>query len=227
MKISDHYLTNVKILRDVDRAMPLSPNLVPGNVVYDESLLEIDNIEWRTWDPYRSKFAAGIMNEMRHLPQLVGQRVLYLGAAAGTTPSHFSDVIGTEGWLYGVEVSKRAAKKLYEVGKPRGNFIPIVADAHYPEYYSDVVDGCVDVVYQDISQPDQTEIFIRNVHAFLKPDGIGVLAVKSQSIDSAKKPRQVFREQEEILRNHNFKVIESTSIERFERAHCIIVVQYR
>ena len=36
-----------------------------------------------------------------------GAKVLYLGAAAGTTISHVSDIVGPSGCVYGVEFSHR------------------------------------------------------------------------------------------------------------------------
>ena len=43
-------------------------NLVPGNQVYREKLVKIDDEEFRIWDPYRSKLGAAIMNGLQFLP---------------------------------------------------------------------------------------------------------------------------------------------------------------
>ena len=80
-----------------------SKNLTPGHKVYGEDLIQLDNKEYRLWDPTRSKLAAAIIKGINMLPIKSGAKVLYLGAASGTTPSHISDVIGLEGFMYCVE----------------------------------------------------------------------------------------------------------------------------
>ena len=56
-------------------------------------------IEYRVWNPFRSKLAAGIMGGLDSIHMPVGSRVLYLGAASGTTVSHVSDVVGAASLL--------------------------------------------------------------------------------------------------------------------------------
>ena len=80
-------------------------NLAYGRNVYGERLVKIDEDEYRLWDPFRSKLAAAIMKGLRHLPLKPGSKVLYLGAASGTTASHVSDIIGPDGYVYCVEFS--------------------------------------------------------------------------------------------------------------------------
>ncbi|HQT45041.1 MAG TPA: fibrillarin-like rRNA/tRNA 2'-O-methyltransferase, partial [Candidatus Micrarchaeota archaeon] len=110
--------------------------------------------------------------------------------ATGTTPSHVSDILGENGELYCVEFAQRSMRELIQVCEKRPNMFPIHADANKPEEYKDV--GEVDVVYMDVSQPNQSEILIKNCYAFLKKGGIAYLCVKSQSIDVTLPPRQVF-----------------------------------
>ena len=64
-----------------------------------------------------------------------GLRVLYIGAAAGTTVSHVSDVVGPEGAVYAVEFSHRPGRDLVNLAKKRTNVIPIIEDARYPQKY--------------------------------------------------------------------------------------------
>lgn len=61
-----------------------------------------------------------------------GSKVLYLGAASGTTVSHVSDLVGETGVVYGVEFSKRSGRDLVNLAKKRTNIIPIIDDARYP-----------------------------------------------------------------------------------------------
>ena len=39
-------------------------NLDPGRKVYDEDLIDVKGVEYRTWNPYRSKLAAAIKNNL-------------------------------------------------------------------------------------------------------------------------------------------------------------------
>ena len=59
------------------------------------------------WNPFRSKLAAAILGGVDKIHMPPGCKVLYLGAASGTTVSHVSDVVGPEGMVYAVEFSHR------------------------------------------------------------------------------------------------------------------------
>jgi rRNA 2'-O-methyltransferase fibrillarin len=50
--------------------------------------------EYRVWNPFRSKLAAAIMAGIEDSHIYPGARVLYLGAASGTSVSHVSDIVG-------------------------------------------------------------------------------------------------------------------------------------
>ena len=76
-------------------------NLVPGNAVYGERLVRFSGYEYRLWDPYRSKLAAAILKGLEIVPICPNYRVLYLGAASGTTASHVSDIVGEDGQISG------------------------------------------------------------------------------------------------------------------------------
>ncbi len=199
-------------------------NSVPGVSVYGERLIKDNNDEYRTWDPFRSKFAAAFLSGMKHLPQIKDQRILYLGVSTGTTPSHFSDMLDN-GVLFGIEFSPKVMRKFYRLAEQRPNLIPILADARRPEEYSAFVFN-VDLIYQDVSQPDQAQIFGRNSEEFLKSGGIGVIAIKSQSIDVSLDPKEVFSNQIEQLENDfGLKVLENSTIDAYEKKHAVIVVK--
>ena len=85
-------------------------NLVPGKQVYNEKLLLKKGIEYRLWDPFRSKLAASVMNGLNDFPFTEKSNILYLGVSTGTTISHISDIIGPNGIVFGVEHSSRVAR---------------------------------------------------------------------------------------------------------------------
>jgi rRNA 2'-O-methyltransferase fibrillarin len=79
--------------------MLCTKNLVPGESVYGEKRISIDNAdgtktEYRVWNPFRSKLAAGVLGGMDHIHIKPGSKVLYLGAASGTSVSHVADIVG-------------------------------------------------------------------------------------------------------------------------------------
>ena len=197
-------------------------NLVPGNKVYGEQILEIEGKEYRVWDPFRSKLAAALCKGLQHLPIIEGCRVLYLGVSTGTTASHISDIISEEGVLFAVEIAPRVAREFIEqVALKRKNVIPLINDARKPDLYTSVFTK-VDVVYCDIAQPDQTEIAILNCKKFLKKGGSILLIVKARSIDTIKDPEKVFEQEMLKLENQGFKIIQTIKLDPFDRDHMMI-----
>ncbi|MGB9659440.1 MAG: fibrillarin-like rRNA/tRNA 2'-O-methyltransferase [Nitrososphaerales archaeon] len=197
-------------------------NLASGVQVYGERLIVNKGIEYRLWDPFRSKLSAAIINGLKFLPFKEGSKVLYLGASTGTTASHVSDIIGDKGIIFCVEISPRVAREFMErCVKYRKNMIPIIEDARKHENYHSIF-GQVDLVYCDIAQPDQTDIAIANCKHFLKKNGHLLLAVKSRSIDVTKKPSKVFKEEEEKLEKAGFKIEQVIELEPFDKDHVLI-----
>ncbi len=166
-------------------------NLVPGNQVYKEKLVLKKGIEYRVWDPFRSKLAASIMKDLEEFPFQEKSSVLYLGVSTGTTISHISDIVGPKGIIFGVEHSSRVARDFLDrVASHRKNIIPIIQDARRPQDYFSVYNK-MDIVYSDIAQPDQTEIAISNCKLYLKNNGYLFLVIKTRSIDVTQPPKKI------------------------------------
>lgn len=181
--------------------------------VYNERMLA----GARVWDPYRSKLSAlyyvGKGVELNN-----GMRVLYLGAANGTTVSHVADYVEV---VYAVEFAPRPMQDLLEVSRRRKNIIPVMADAARPEHYAPLVEA-VDLICQDVAQPEQVGIALRN-SAFLKPGGILVLMLKTRSIDVRKEPADVFRDTVDALISFGLIVQESAWLTPYHIDHAAIV----
>jgi len=201
----------------------LTKNLAPSIQVYGEELIEHEGEEYRAWNPKRSKAAAMLRKGISLFPIGEDSRVLYLGAANGTTASHLSD-IAYKGAVFCVEFSKRAFHDLASVCQERKNMIPILADARKPESYRAIV-GSVDVVYQDIAQRDQTRIFLLNMEQFLRNEGFGILMVKARSIDVAAKPKDIFEGAQSELEDAGYEVLENKPLSPFEKDHAAIIVK--
>lgn len=197
-------------------------NLALGTQVYGEKLIRLEDTEYRLWDPYRSKLAAAILRGIKSVPIAEGMRILYLGAASGTTVSHVSDIIGQEGSVYCVEVSSRPLRDLLLVCCRRPNMVPILADASKPDGYRSLVEQ-VDVIYQDVAQPEQTEILLSNTRAFLREGGHAIFAIKARSIDVTKEPREIFREEMEKL-EREFEILDAKILDPYEKDHAMILL---
>lgn len=132
-------------------------NMTPGESVYGEKRISIattnadgeeEKVEYRVWNPFRSKLAAGILGGLDnihvscififflrwwsydpfgltpyHSQIKPGAKVLYLGAASGSSVSHVSDIVGPDGVVYAVEFSHRPGRELIGMAKKRTNVV--------------------------------------------------------------------------------------------------------
>lgn len=198
-------------------------NLATDIRVYKERLVDRKGIQYRLWDPYRSKMASAIMNGMG-MPVVYGMSVLYLGASTGTTVSHVSDLVGDSGVVFAVEHTSRVARDLLDrVARYRRNVVPILQDARRPsEYFS--VFGKVDMVYCDIAQQDQTDIAVDNCRRYLRCGGHLALVVKARSINVIDSPERIFRLEESKLTD--FDILQVTNLMPYHKDHAMILASY-
>lgn len=106
----------------------VTKNLTPGESVYGEKRISVQNpmpngvdgeaapattTEYRVWNPFRSKLAAGILGGMEEIHMKPGSKVLYLGAASGTSVSHVADIVGPTGVVFAVGKHKRCTTMLW------------------------------------------------------------------------------------------------------------------
>ncbi|KAI4231515.1 MAG: hypothetical protein L6R40_007709 [Gallowayella cf. fulva] len=230
--------------------MLVTKNLTPGESVYGEKRISVESssaalpngtptnpaatganappttkTEYRVWNPFRSKLAAGILGGLEDIFIRPGTKVLYLGAASGTSVSHVADIVGPNGTVYAVEFSHRSGRDLINMATHRTNVIPIIEDARHPLRYRMLV-GMVDTVFADVAQPDQARIVGLNCHLYLKVGGGVVVSVKANCIDSTAAPEAVFAREVGKMREERIKPIEQLTLEPFERDHCIVVGRY-
>lgn len=196
-------------------------SLAPGFTVYGEQLYKDGKAEYRFWDPRRSKLGAAIVRGLKELPIKPGSKVLYLGAANGTTSSHVSDVVGVDGAVYCVEFSARAMRDLLRVCEKRENMLPLLKDARMPNEYVEV--GVVDVIFEDVADPEQARILNENA-IFLKKGGVAMLAVKARCVSSVEQPRKVYAQVKKLLLE-KYDVIEEFELDPFETDHLFLVLE--
>ncbi len=196
--------------------------LVPESV-YGELLVKEKGETFRIWDPTKSKLGAAIVKGISQIGIKPGSKVLYLGCSTGTTVSHVSDLVGSEGFVYGIDFAPRVMRDFIFMAQKRQNILPILADAKKPETYQQYV-GEIDVVFQDVAQKNQVGIFLENCNAFLKQGGFGLLAVKARSVDVTKRPDVVFKEVKQVLEK-SVIIVDYRTLDPFERDHALFVVK--
>ena len=223
-----HRHAGVFVARGGKEDLLVTKNLTPGESVYGEKRVSVDSpapangttegdnsaptkTEYRVWNPFRSKLAAGILGGLDDIFIKPGASVLYLGAASGTSVSHVADIVGPEGRVYAVEFSHRSGRDLITMATHRTNVIPIIEDARHPLRYRMLV-GMVDVIFADVAQPDQARIVGLNAHLFLKVDGGVVVSIKANCIDSTAKPEVVFANEVKKMREERIKPKEQLTL---------------
>jgi fibrillarin-like pre-rRNA processing protein len=200
-------------------------NLVPGHRVYGERLFKLEGVEYREWNAFRSKLAGALLNGLADQPISEGDKILYLGVASGTTASHISDIIGSKGRIYGLDVAPRVMREFIMVAEVRKNLYPILADARKPQEYRHVVE-LVDGIYADIAQPEQASIVADNADMFLKDGGYLLLAIKARSIDVTKEPSEIYKREINTLKERGFEIVSVVHLEPYDKDHAMILARY-
>lgn len=187
-----------------------------------ETTVTYEGVDYRSWNPYRSKLAAALMNGLDQIRIEANTRILYLGSATGKTVSYFADMV-TKGMVYAVEISSVAMQEFLEKCGSRSNVVPLLEDANHSGRYQPMV-PLVEFLYQDISQRNQADIFIKNAEQYLQPSGQGLLMVKSRSVDVSCDPDEVYARVGDQLKGNGFSVLSTIDLAPFEKDHAAICV---
>ena len=199
----------------------LTESLTPNKKSFDEELIKYNGKEFRVFDPKRSKLASTIIKGSPNVGFRKGDVVLYLGCSHGYTASYVSDIVGNDGFVFAVDIAPRVMRDLIFLCYQRKNIAPILADANKANELKERI-CAVDVVYQDVAQKSQIEIFLKNVDLFLRNDGYAILAVKARSIDVTKNPKQIFKDVKEKLEK-KLIIIDYRELEPFQKDHCMFI----
>lgn len=187
-----------------------------------EDDIEFEGNIFKPWSPATSKLASVITKGM-NVPVNKNSRILYLGAASGTTVSHVSD-IAANGIVYAVEFAPRPARDLLMKVGERTNVIPILADARHPEKYPPFIDS-VDFIFQDVAQPDQADIAIANAEKYLNKGGHLIIAIKGRSISVSEDLETIFDREVSTLEKR-FEIMERISLEPLHHDHIAVLCKY-
>lgn len=214
-----------EIYESENRKRIFTKNITSGKRFFNEKIYHEKDKEYREFDPRRSKLSALILKGCQNIFIRKDDTVLYLGASHGYTVSYISDIVGHSGFIFAIDSSARVVRDLYFLAKERKNIAPILADANAPKEYCDRV-CLVDIVYQDIAQKNQAEIFLKNIGNFLKNGGYGILTVKARSINVVRKPGDVFKEVRKKLEKEVI-IIEYRTLEPYQIDHCMFICKKR
>jgi fibrillarin-like pre-rRNA processing protein len=185
--------------------------------VYGEKIRKIEVGYLREWNPKRSKLAAAIVKRIATVPLRQNSSVLYLGAASGTTVSHISDICSS-GRVYAIEKAYDPFVQLLDLSQQRDNIYPIIEDAGQVDRFRFFIDR-VDMIYQDIAQRNQVQIFNSNAAAFSDARD-ALLVLKIRAISSKGHERDIL--QEAISRIEGFRVLETVDLSPFSKSNYML-----
>ena len=186
---------------------------LPNYLRKKKGLLQIRKKQgWDVWNPYHSKLSAYLMAGGKNWPFKKNSKILYLGSAEGNTIRYLSEICLINN-ITAVEISAVAMAEILVLAKKKENIIPCLNDAHFPEKYR-IQANNPEIIYQDIAQNDQVDIFIRNCNYF-KPK-CAFLMLKTQSISG--KNKTIFENTEKEL-NKIFKNVEIININKWAKGH--------
>ncbi|MGE0793032.1 MAG: fibrillarin-like rRNA/tRNA 2'-O-methyltransferase [Candidatus Woesearchaeota archaeon] len=187
---------------------------------FEEKIIKLNGDYYKEVDPERSKLFASIAKDISQLGIKTNSTILYLGASHGYTVSFLSDMV-EDGEIYALDFAPRVVRDLVFLCEVKENIAPIMDDAFHPERYVDFVPK-VDIVFMDIAQKNQVEIFVKNCDIFLKEGGFGLLALKARSVDVTKSPREIFKLTRAQLESV-MTVVDYRELEPFEKDHAFFV----
>jgi fibrillarin-like pre-rRNA processing protein len=210
--------------KDSDRIVRIGSDIYTltdySKPIFGEKIISYMGKRARHWDPKRSKLAAAILKGMDIIPLKPSSTVLYLGASTGTTVSYISDIC-SEGRIFAVEVSFESFYKLLSLAEKRKNIIPILEDANMPERYSFFVDK-PDLIYQDIAQRNQVQIFNANAEKF--PDAKrAILIIKTRSISSRINEKDILSAALSGLKD--FRVVRRYNLSPYDQANYLLYLE--
>ncbi|KAF2600840.1 hypothetical protein F2Q68_00008247 [Brassica cretica] len=185
----------------------LTKNLVPGESVYNEKRISVQNedgikVEYRVWNPFCSKLAAAIFGGLDDIWIKPGAKVLYLGAASGTSVSHVSDIVGH---------NEDGIKVEYRVWNP---FCSKLAAAIF---------GGLD----DIWIKPGAKVLYLGAASGTSVSHVSDIVGPANCIDATMPAETVFSNEVKKLQADELKPAEQITLEPYERDHACVVGGYR
>jgi len=173
--------------------------------------------KYRSWNPLHSKLAALLLKE-RTFSLGERKRILYLGGGHGTTVSHLSDMF-PDSRIFVVEFGI-TMEKVLALSNERKNVFPIMENACESWKFNSIIpDSSTDLIYQDIAQRNQVEIFHKNLH-FLEKDGLFLLMLKTGSISQELPALSIANRAKDTLTNiPSLESVTMVDLEPYQKGH--------
>ncbi|PNX94088.1 mediator of RNA polymerase II transcription subunit 36a-like protein, partial [Trifolium pratense] len=210
-------------------------NLVPGVKSFDQDVVfsvqdeDGGTVEYREWDPFKSRLAAAILSGSQNIWIKPGSRVLVVrsrdDAQFGITISHISDIVGPQGMVYVVEESNGNSLLDMADENKRFNIVPIVYTSPTPWQYRMLI-NIVDVLFAALDRPIQVHAAYSNAMFFLKTGGHYMLYVQGNCIESTNRGDGVFSSLTEG-QQVQFQRMERVTLEPFDRDHAYVSGVFR
>tara|TARA_Y100000741_G_scaffold312312_2_gene256754 strand:- start:2828 stop:3469 length:642 start_codon:yes stop_codon:yes gene_type:complete len=152
-------------------------NLIPGNSLFDEKIIQKSDSEFIEWNPYKSKLAASIRNGLQIFPISQNMNVLFVTDIFDSTILHLSNIVGNDGKIRYISNQKDIPENISKIP----NIIKF-------DYEKENADKKFDFLYLDIQDNSFLEKTILYMKKFLKNNGFSIIFLKKESkIDSNKK----------------------------------------
>lgn len=187
-------------------------------------------VEWRQWNPKKSKIAAALVRTNRNPSELLpqtGSTCLYLGASAGSTASHIHDHVCGSGNHHGgqvvaVEISPRMMRELVPLADSRPGLVPVLGDARAPSTVAPYLRAKADWMHQDLSIADQAEAFVKMSEALLAPGGTALLSLKAASERLTEGGDfERFSNAEKVISESKLELVERIDLRGLEEQHVV------
>ncbi|KAL6511250.1 hypothetical protein OROHE_020474 [Orobanche hederae] len=150
-------------------------------------------VEYRVWDPLRSKLGAAILGGITNIWIKPGSRVLYVGNVCGLTVSNLSDLVGSDGLVYVVRFSD--GDDVVDMAGKRLNVVTITEKYPYGHWHYRMLVGIVDVIFAEIDHcPDHppgeqycpdVNFIVNNAHFYLRAGGHYMISFSTQVNDNS------------------------------------------
>ncbi|KAK1358840.1 hypothetical protein POM88_043314 [Heracleum sosnowskyi] len=185
--------------------MLCTKNLVCGEALPSERLISVENedgikVEYRVWNPNKSKLAAAILCGVTNIWIKPGSRVLYLGDVRRITVFQLSDLVGLDGLVYVVGLHDN----IVNIAEKRSNVITIFENPKLCWKYRMVV-GMVDVIFADVAASNEVNHIVLNAEWYLETGGHCMIATQasntnltSQDLFAHHHKRREFKQSEQV-----------------------------
>ena len=160
-----------------DKEQLATKNIVEGTKTHKEKIVIVNDEEFLEWNPYKSKLAAAIRNGLQILPIIKNSKVVCINPLEESTILHISNIVGSEGSVFVIDVDKNKKSFLNKLVNTHKNIIPIY-DTVDELSFSSSITGKVDALYVDIPESEQIETIVKKYGSLLKNEGFLMLIAK-------------------------------------------------